>query len=92
MDQSGNGTGDGQPVTTATEQGSEQHLRESRGPFTANSIYSQMHRDFPGSPVVKTLPPDAEVGVSISGQELRSHVPCGKKKKKKKKKKPEPKL
>ena len=43
-----------------------------------------MHRDFPGSPVVKTLPPDAEVGVSISGQELRSHVPCGKKKKKKK--------
>ena len=83
MDQSGGSTGDGQPVTTATEQGPEQHLRESRGPFTTNSIYSQVHRDFPGGPVVKTSPPNAGVEVSISGQELRSHMPCGKKKKKK---------
>ena len=38
-----------------------------------------MTRDFPGGPVVKTLPCNAEGAGSIPGQELRSHMPGGQK-------------
>ena len=41
--------------------------------------------DFPGSPVVKTLPRHARVAGSSLVEELRSHMPCGQKKKKKEK-------
>ena len=39
--------------------------------------------DFPGSPVVKTLPCHARIAGSSLVEELRSHMPCGQKKKKK---------
>ena len=38
-----------------------------------------LYWDFPGGPEVKTLPSNAESGGSISDQELRPHMPPGKK-------------
>ena len=43
--------------------------------------------DFPGNPVVKTLPRHARIAGSSLVEELRSHMPCGQKKKKEKKRK-----
>ena len=38
-----------------------------------------MSGDFPGGPVVETLPSNAECEGQIAGWKLRSHMPCGQK-------------
>ena len=49
-----------------------------------NITGKELFWDFPGHPMVKTSPSNAEVVGLIPGWELRSHMPCVKKKKKKK--------
>ena len=48
-----------------------------------NITGKELFWDFPGHPMVKTSPSNAEVVGLIPGWELRSHMPCVKKKKKK---------
>ena len=50
--------------------------------YFENCSYNLKLRDFPGGPVVKTLPSNAGGAGSVPGRELRSHIPRGQKKNK----------